>query len=192
MSLPVSPSDPPAGRWEPPAHLARSTRLALRRRAAEFPGVVDLLAERWGLIPERVVVPGGRTSMVVLVRACDGTPGVLKLCGRPERAGVEHAALRMWDGRGAVRSRRCDPEAGALLLERLRPAVTLRSLPEAKAVLETVSVGRRLWVEPEPGHPFPSVAERSAEGARFLRRMVSPKPAVSGEAVSDEPDVGDA
>ncbi|GAB3122051.1 aminoglycoside phosphotransferase family protein [Streptomyces calidiresistens] len=181
MPLPVFPHDPPAGRPEPPAHLVHSPRLAVRRRAAGFPALVEALAERWELIPERVVVPGGRTSMVVLVRTAGGAPAALKLCGRPERAGTEHAALRTWDGRGAVRSWRCDPEAGALLMERLHPAVTLRSLPEAKAVLETVSVGRRLWVEPEPGHPFPDVAERSAAGARFLRRMVPPDPSGTGD-----------
>ncbi|MCE7080014.1 aminoglycoside phosphotransferase family protein [Streptomyces sp. ST2-7A] len=182
MPAPVFPPDRPATRMEPPAHLARSPRAAIRHRATGFPALVDALSDRWGLTPERVVVPGGRASMVILVRTADGTPGALKLHGRPERAGPEHAALRAWDGRGAVRSWRCDPRAGALLLERLRPAVSLRSLPEAKAVLETVSVGRRLWVEPEPGHPFPDVTARSAAGARFLRWMVSSDAEGAGEA----------
>ena len=53
---------------------------------------------------------------------------VLKL-GVPDREPIsEVAALRHFDGRGAVRLLESDAEAGMLLLERLRPGRTLLSL----------------------------------------------------------------
>lgn len=65
----------------------------------------------------------------------------------------------------------------ALLLERLHPEMSLRSLPEAKALLEASGIVRRLWVEPPAGHGFESVADRTARQAEAMR--------VSAEASSD-------
>ena len=48
---------------------------------------------------ERVHVPGGRSSLVVLVRQADGTPAALKLARCPGRArSASGAALAHWDG----------------------------------------------------------------------------------------------
>jgi streptomycin 6-kinase len=113
--------------------------------------------ERWELTAQRVVSPGGRSSLVTLVRQADGTPAALKLLapfagtarGRAER---ERAALERWDGWGSVRLLRAHTGEGALLLERLHGERSLRSLPEAKAMLEAASALRRLWVDaPRPG-----------------------------------------
>ncbi|MEK8172737.1 aminoglycoside phosphotransferase family protein [Streptomyces sp. M19] len=52
-------------------------------------------------------------------------------------------------GRGTAAARR--PDGGALLVERLHGAVSLRSLPEAKALLEAAGTVRRLWVPPPEG-----------------------------------------
>ena len=54
------------------------------------------------LTVERVQVPGGRSSLVVLVRHADGTPAVLKLAPLRFRPEAERAALTQWDGLGAV------------------------------------------------------------------------------------------
>ncbi|MBW1601226.1 kinase [Streptomyces sp. JJ66] len=136
------------------------------------------LLTRWELTAERPALPGGRTSLVLLVRQADGSPAVLKLCGpgarlrpgdpttaRPEpaaQAEAEAAALARWGGLGAVRLLRADPGAGALLLERLHGEMSLRSLPEAKAMLEAASAVRRLWVPPGEGCRFPTVAGHTA------------------------------
>lgn len=55
------------------------------------------------LTVERVQVPGGRSSLVVLVRLPDDTPAVLKLAPGRARPESERAALAHWDGLGAVR-----------------------------------------------------------------------------------------
>lgn len=142
----------------------RAWLAALPERAA------DHLA-RWDLRPERVLSPGGQISMVVLVRQADGTPATLKLGLVTDETRHEHAALARWDGRGAVRLLRADPDEGVLLMERLHGDVSLRSLPEPKAMLEACATLQRLWVPlaPDDAHPFTSVADHTAGLAARLR-----------------------
>ncbi|MEE1931069.1 aminoglycoside phosphotransferase family protein [Streptomyces sp. TRM 70351] len=187
-------------RPEPPQRLARALG-AGHPWLAGLPALADEVLGRWELTAERTVLPGGRDSVVLLVRRGDGTPAALKLCAPASASGtqgaaVEAAALTHWDGLGAVRLLRADPAAGALLLERLHGEVSLRSLPEAKATLEAVSAVRRLWVPPEPGHPFTTVAAHTAEevadvlerAPRAVRPLVDAALAVRGELLADAVD----
>lgn len=125
---------------------------------------------------ERVQVPGGRSSLVVLVRRSDGTPAVLKLAPPRFRPEAERAALAHWGGLGAVQLLDEPVTEGVLLLERLHPDVSVRSLPEAKALLEAAGTLRRLWVEP-PGEDgaqvFETVAERTGRQAEAMRAAAS-------------------
>ena len=128
------------------------------------------------LTVERVQVPGGRSSLVVLVRRSDGTPAVLKLAPPRARPESERAALAHWGGMGAVQLVEPFRTEGVLLLERLHPDVSVRSLPEAKALLEAAGALRRLWVEPPVGkgaHPFETVAERTGRQAEAMRATAS-------------------
>ncbi|WP_326596252.1 aminoglycoside phosphotransferase family protein [Streptomyces sp. NBC_01803] len=154
---------------EAPGRLTRAQPPEAAGWLAALPALVGGLLRRWELTAERVAAPGGRTSMTVLVRRADGAPAALKICAPTAPAALEEAALRHWDGHGAVRLLRAAPEDGALLLERVHGETSLRALPDAKAMLEAVSAVRRLWVEPGAGHPFPSVAERTGERAAKLR-----------------------
>ncbi|MBK3646876.1 aminoglycoside phosphotransferase family protein [Streptomyces sp. MBT33] len=121
------------------------------------------------LTVERVQVPGGRSSLVVLVRRSDGSPAVLKLAPPRFRPEAERAALARWGGAGAVQLVEESSQEGVLLLERLHPDVSVRSLPEAKALLEAAGTLRRLWVEPPDSHVFESVAERTERQAAAMR-----------------------
>lgn len=125
------------------------------------------------LTMERVQVPGGRSSLVVLVRRSDGGPAVLKLAPPRFRPEAERAALTHWDGLGAVQLLEPSAGEGVLLLERLHPDVSVRSLPEAKALLEAAGTLRRLWVEPPAGHVFETVAERTGRQAQAMRATAS-------------------
>ncbi|MBY8888888.1 aminoglycoside phosphotransferase family protein [Streptomyces sp. PTM05] len=169
----------PRVRLEPPQRLARTVAAwegeAGREWLAALPGLAREYLERWRLTPERVQQPGGNISMVVLVRAEDGTPAALKLGMVTEETREEHAALAHWDGRGAARLLRADPERGVMLLERLGGDVSLRSLPEAKAMLEAAEVVRRLWVPPAAGHAFTSLADRTAVLAEALASRRAPQ-----------------
>ncbi|MEU7406785.1 aminoglycoside phosphotransferase family protein [Streptomyces sp. NPDC044948] len=136
---------------------------------ARLPGAAERAVALRELTVERVQVPGGRSSLVVLVRTADGAPAVLKLAPRRARPESERAALVHWGGLGAVQVREGAGEEGVLLLERLHPDVSVRSLPEAKALLEAAGTLRRLWVEPPASHSFETVTERTGRQAEAMR-----------------------
>ncbi|GAA3493047.1 aminoglycoside phosphotransferase family protein [Streptomyces prasinosporus] len=181
--------------FEPPQRLVR----ALGETAPHGDDWLERLPElarqavaRRELTVERVQVPGGRSSLVVLVRTADGTPAVLKLAPRRARPESERAALAHWGGRGAVRLLEPPPGArprpdreevpstgGVLLLERLHPDVSVRSLPEARALLEAAETLRRLWVEPPADHAFETVAERTGRQAEAMRASATRRPEVA-------------
>ncbi|MGI5428981.1 aminoglycoside phosphotransferase family protein [Streptomyces sp. CA-179760] len=131
------------------------------------------------LTVDRVQVPGGRSSLVVLVRTADGTPAVLKLAPDRARPEAERAALAHWGGLGAVQLLEPFTAEGVLLLERLHPDVSVRSLPEAKALLEAAGTMRRLWVEPPASFPFETVAERTGRQAEAMRARARADSAVA-------------
>ncbi|MCS0605952.1 aminoglycoside phosphotransferase family protein [Streptomyces sp. LP11] len=159
--------------FEPPSRLVRAlgeTAPAGDDWLARLPEAAERAVARRELTVERVQVPGGRSSLVLLVRRADGTPAVLKLAPSRARPGGERAALAHWGGLGAVQLLpEEDAEDGVLLLERLRPEVSVRSLPEAKALLEAAGTLRRLWVEPPAGHAFETVTERTGRQAVAMR-----------------------
>ncbi|NEY33370.1 kinase [Streptomyces sp. PRKS01-65] len=169
--------------FEPPRRLVR----ALGETApdgdgwlAGLPGLARQAVASRELTVERVQVPGGRSSLVVLVRRADGSPAVLKLAPPRARPESERAALAHWGGRGAVQLLdEADPAEGVLLLERLHPDVSVRSLPEAKALLEAAGTLRRLWVEPPAGHRFETVAERTGRQAEAMRSAAAADPQVA-------------
>ncbi|MFJ9854351.1 aminoglycoside phosphotransferase family protein [Streptomyces sp. NPDC101150] len=158
---------------EPPQRLVSSLsgdpESPVRRWLDALPTLVQRQLEAWDLTLERVDAPGGRSSLLALVHQKDGTPAALKFPVPGTASAHEAAALEIWDGWGAVRLLRADHDSGALLLERLRSAVSLRSLPEAKALLEAAGTVRRLWVAPETGHPFATLAARTEDDVEALR-----------------------
>ncbi|MFG2552400.1 aminoglycoside phosphotransferase family protein [Streptomyces sp. NPDC048581] len=131
------------------------------------------------LTVERVQMPGGRSSLVVLVRRADGTPAVLKLAPPRFRPESERAALAHWGGLGAVQLLEPLVTEGVLVLERLHPEMSVRSLPEAKALLEAAGTLRRLWVEPPAEYAFETVAERTGRQAEAMRATASGEAGVS-------------
>lgn len=162
--------------FEPPRRLVRA--LAEIRQGGDgvgewlerLPEIVQQAVDLRELTVERVQTPGGRSSLVLLVRQYDDTPAVLKLAPERARPESERAALAHWDGRGAVQALNPgDSSHGVLLLERLRPDLSVRSLPEAKALLEAAATLRRLWVEPPKAQVFETVAERTGRQAEALR-----------------------
>lgn len=158
--------------FEPPRRLVRAlgeTAPAGDDWLEKLPAAVQQAVALRELTVERVQVPGGRSSLVVLVRRADATPAVLKLAPPRARPESERAALAHWGGLGAVQLIEPVSTPGVLLLERLHPDVSVRSLPEAKALLEAAGTLRRLWVEPPGGHTFETVVERTGRQAEAMR-----------------------
>ncbi|MFB7223640.1 aminoglycoside phosphotransferase family protein [Streptomyces sp. NPDC056227] len=169
--------------FEPPQRLVRALGEVHGERAAadwlaRLPELINesLSANGPELALERVAAPGGRSSLVLLVRRADGTPAVLKIAPAGAAPDLEQAALAHWNGWGAVRL--LGSGGDALLLERLHPEVSLRSLPEAKALLEAAGTVRRLWVEPPKGHSFETVAERTGRCTDPMRAAAAADPAL--------------
>ncbi|MGP3688787.1 aminoglycoside phosphotransferase family protein [Streptomyces sp. IBSNAI002] len=152
----------------------------------QLPGLTEAALSRRGVRAQRVQAPGGRSSLVVLVQYADGTPAALKLAAPHARPDRELAALAHWGGFGAVRvlDSRYHEEDGALLLERLHPEVSLRSLPDAKALLEAGGTLRRLWVAPPAGHVWETVAQRTERQSAALRAAPAEVRAVAGTALA--------
>lgn len=143
---------------------------AARPWLAALPEVASEYLDRWDLSLERTVLPGGALSLTLLVRRADGTPATLKLGFVDRYTAHEAEALTLWAGRGAVRLLDADVPRGALLLERLQPDVSLRSLPEERAMLEAVEVLRQLWVTPPDDCGIDLVADRAEVWTRSIPR----------------------
>ncbi|MGW1020179.1 aminoglycoside phosphotransferase family protein [Streptomyces niveus] len=163
---------------EPPQRLVRTLSETYGESVAgEWLGRLPVIAqealERRELTVERVVAPGGGSSLVVLVRRPDGAPAALKVVPPFAAPEAESAALTQWKGWGSVEL--ISGSDGALLLERLHTETSLRSLPEAKALLEAAGTVRKLWVEPVADHSFETVAERTAGQAEAMRRSTDPQ-----------------
>ncbi|MFC8595827.1 aminoglycoside phosphotransferase family protein [Streptomyces atroolivaceus] len=170
--------------FEPPQRLVRALGETYGDTAAaewlgQLPELTDGALSAHSVSLDRVCAPGGRSSIVLLVHRTDGTPGVLKIAPPGASPALERAALAHWNGWGAVELLAA-PDAAvpeeALLLERLHHEVSLRSLPEAKALLEAAGTVRRLWVDPPAGHPFETVAERTARQVEPMRLAAARDP----------------
>ncbi|MFM9373083.1 aminoglycoside phosphotransferase family protein [Streptomyces sp. Da 82-17] len=196
--------------FEPPQRLVRAlgeatyespaAAEAAQKWLAELPVLLERAVAGRELTVERMLVPGGRSSVVALVRRADGTPATLKLAAPGTCPEAEAAALACWDGWGACRLLEGPSDGdGVLLLERLQPEVSLRSLPEAKALLEAAGTVRRLWVEPPAGVSFGTVVEHSRRLAdamdrgeaadAAMRPLVESALAARAELVADEPEL---
>ncbi|MCX5386019.1 aminoglycoside phosphotransferase family protein [Streptomyces sp. NBC_00083] len=178
--------------FEPPERLVRALGETYGDELAgpwlgRLPQLAADAAARRGLAVDRVQAPGGRSSLVALVRRPDGAPAALKVAPAFARPDLERAALAHWNGWGAAQLLEDGGEGddGALLVERLHPEVSLRSLPEAKALLEAAGTVRRLWVEPPGGHAFETVAERTERQSVPMRAPQDPElAALVGAALS--------
>src|SRR5438876_11299518 len=89
-----------------------------------LPDLLARFAERWSLRLEPPF-PGIAFNYVAPATRADGTPCVLKVSRHVDEQRNEIAALRLWDGAGAARLLEADPDAGALLVERLDPGTML-------------------------------------------------------------------
>ena len=95
-----------------------------------------------------------------------GDDAVLKI-QKPHRESEHEAdALALWDGDGAVRLLRHDPDAHALLIERCVPGTPLSEAGQDVALDVFVDLLPRLWKS--AGEPFRPLADEAAWWAEYL------------------------
>lgn len=132
-----------------------------------LPVLIDTYARRW----EVALLPAftrGVASWKAPGTLPDGTVVVLKLSVPDSRHGARAAdALRLWDGRGAVRLLAFDDADRAMLLERCEPGSALDSVSSRDATRAVVDVFRQLWIRPPDRAVFPLLRVRM-EGASEL------------------------
>jgi streptomycin 6-kinase len=135
-----------------------------------LPGLIADCERRWSL---HALPPFDLSYNYVApaVRA-DGTPAVLKLGPLSPELLSEIAALRACEGRGMVLLLESDPEWGAMVLERLRPGVTLVALEDdVQATAIAARVMRQLWRPAPPNPVFPTVHQWAAGMTRLRGRF---------------------
>lgn len=134
-----------------------------------LPALLDDCAGRWSLALMPPLVPLSYNYVTPATRG-DGREVILKVGVPHPELRTEIAALRLYDGRGAVRLLEALPERGALLMERLRPGTELVDLEDdAEATAIAARVMEQLWRPVPADHAFPTVA-RWAAGLERLRR----------------------
>ena len=109
--------------------------------------LLEMLAERWSISLDSPFAKIEINYVAPAVRA-DGTQCVLKVSRHIKETRTEIAALRLWDGAGAVGLLESDPDSGALLVERLEPGTMLSTVAEAdddRATLIAAGILRQLW-----------------------------------------------
>lgn len=114
-----------------------------------LPRLADDVLSQWELTIDGAPMHG-HASLVLPVRTRDAEPAALKVSfdGDDESA-HEALALRVWDGRGAVRLLRADPRRRVLLLERLGTE-DLSDLWDVEACEIVAGLFRRLHVPASP------------------------------------------
>ncbi|MHC3393846.1 aminoglycoside phosphotransferase family protein [Streptomyces lavendulocolor] len=90
-----------------------------RAFVAALPARAERFLEEWGLRRTGPAMYGMVSLVLPVTVVADGAPAALKLQLLDEENEGEAAALRAWDGDGAVRLLAEDPGTGTLLLERL-------------------------------------------------------------------------
>jgi streptomycin 6-kinase len=133
-----------------------------------LPEIVRACAARWSLEVGSPFEPA-TISYVAPVRLPDGADAVLKVNFPEPESEREPEALRLWDGRGAVRLLASDRAQRALLVERCVPGTTLWEIvDEDEADRIAAHVLRLLWRPAPAQHPFRLLADEAARWADEL------------------------
>lgn len=132
-----------------------------------LPALLDEYEARWSL---KIQPPFPLSyNYVAPCTRRDGTQAVLKCGVQRGPVGHEMAALRHWDGDGAVRVIESDATAAVFLLEYLKPGVPIIAIDDDEATTVAARLMQRIWRPPPDDHAFPTLADWS-EAFDLLRQ----------------------
>jgi streptomycin 6-kinase len=165
-----------------PAALARNVvenwADAGKQWLADLPELIEDVARDWQL---DIGAPYLLSfHWVAPVTRADGSAAVLKLGVPAGHLAIEAEALRIFDGRGAVRLLAEDLGRGAMLLERAEPGNLVAELVpdhDEQATAALIRVGRLLHRAPPAGCTLPDLFEEESDSFRaHLRRFPGDDP----------------
>jgi streptomycin 6-kinase len=136
----------------------------------ELPAHVAALERAWSFTAQQPFVTDGGVSWVAPVQLEDGSEAVLKIGIPHPEARHEADALRVLDGRGAVRLLRASEDGFSLLLERCVPGTNVWPLDVDEGNAVGAAVFRRLWRAPDPGVTFERLSGLAADWCEELPR----------------------
>lgn len=146
---------------------------------AALPGHIDDVLARWNLTLDGDQVLHGFAAVVLLVHTADGQEAVLKVGYQDAYTRTEVPALRIWDGRGAVRLLESDLSldpaeeggVGALLLERLDPDTSLHRVGDDEGAEITGRILATLAAQPTAGEDLAGVLNLQDVAARWIDEL---------------------
>jgi streptomycin 6-kinase len=144
----------------PPTVRAKALDAGAQAWLDDLPALVAALEAKWSLTVGRAY--GDATeAFVAEATLADGTPAVLKLLvpRAGNAAAHEITVLRMAGGAGCAALLRADPAQGALLLERLGPALADLGAPLGRRLEILCDLASAVW-RPAPGCGLPTGAEK--------------------------------
>lgn len=136
-----------------------------------LPGILAACEERWGV---KIGEPVGNLSfnyVAPAVRQADGMGAMVKV-GLTDEFPSQPEALRHFGRHGMVQLLAYDEQDEAMLMERLKPGMSLRTVEDDEvAISAAAEVMRKLW-KPLPAEhvPFPTVADWGKGFARLRRQ----------------------
>lgn len=143
------------------------------RWLADLPRRIETLAREWGLRLGPAFDRDGAVSWVAPVDLSDGSEAVLKVTFPHDEPRFEADALRVLDGRGAVRLLRASDDGFALLLERCRPGTDLWSLGVEEGNAVATQMLARMWRTVDPDARFMSLSDSVAQWWADLPRIMA-------------------
>ncbi len=136
---------------------------------SRLPHALATCTERWR-VRRLAPVHVSRSTYVATGIRTDGKPVVVKAAFPDDGLAGEVDALQAFGGRGAVRLLEADLEQGVLLLERLEPGTSLRSVDDdQRATAIAAQLMPQLWCQPPPDTAFPTIDDWAC-GLRQLRQ----------------------
>ena len=144
----------------PAAVRAKAVQAGAQHWLDDLPALLADLRRDWSITIGRTY-PDGTEAFVAEAGTDDGTPAVLKVLVPRGGADARNEAtvLRLAGGDGCARLLREDMSRGALLIERLGPALHDLRLPVDRRHEILCEVARRLW-RPAPGCGLPTGADK--------------------------------
>ena len=141
----------------------------------KLPDIAARCRDKWGL-SEGVICPTMSMNYIEFTTTAAGESVALKIGVPNKELFTEMTALRLYDGRGAVRLLDTDRDLGALLMQRLQPGKMLWQLGDnQKETRIAASIMGKLPVPTPAAHNLPTFSRWVTRAFRLTRTTWDPQ-----------------